>query len=80
MATTTVVFISQAAEDNARCEPLLAALDAWGLAYQFRARTADDAGTPSLIFARQQALRECRVFLRVCTPAAGASAGRRGSS
>ncbi len=59
------VFISHTHADNARCEPLLAALDAWGVEYWFDAQQLD-AGqqlTPRL----QEAIVQHDVLLRVCT-------------
>lgn len=59
------VFISHTHADNERCEPLLAALDAWGVDYWFDAQQLD-AGqqlTPRL----QEAIAQHDVLLRVCT-------------
>ncbi|WIG59313.1 MAG: hypothetical protein OJF49_002060 [Ktedonobacterales bacterium] len=62
------VFISHAHDDNDRCAPLLAALDAWGVDYWFdtnRLEAGDD-----LSHAIQRAIAERDIFLRICTPAA----------
>lgn len=59
------VFVSHTHADNERCEPLLAALDAWGVDYWFDAQQLD-AGqqlTPRL----QEAITQRDVLLRVCT-------------
>jgi eukaryotic-like serine/threonine-protein kinase len=59
------VFISHTHADNQRCEPLLAALDAWGIDYWFDVQQLD-AGqqlTPRL----QEAITQRDVLLRVCT-------------
>lgn len=62
------VFISHAHDDNARCAPLLAALDAWGVDYWFDMRRlgAGDDLSASI----QRAIAERDVFIRVCTLAA----------
>jgi nitrous oxidase accessory protein NosD len=62
------VFISHAHDDNARCDPLLAALDGWGVDYWFDTRRME-AGD-DLAHAIQTAIRERDIFIRVCTPAA----------
>jgi hypothetical protein len=62
------VFISHAHDDNARCDPLLAALDAWGVDYWFDTRRME-AGD-DLAHAIQTAISERDIFIRVCTPAA----------
>jgi hypothetical protein len=62
------VFISHAHDDNERCAPLLAALDAWGVDYWFDARRME-AGD-DLSHAIQRAIAERDLFLRICTPAA----------
>lgn len=62
------VFISHAHDDNARCAPLLAALDAWGVDYWFdtqRMGAGDD-----LSASIQRAIAERDIFIRVCTHAA----------
>ena len=62
------VFISHAHDDNARCAPLLSALDAWGVDYWFDTRrlgAGDD-----LSAAIQRAIVERDIFIRICTPAA----------
>lgn len=59
------IFISHTHADNERCEPLLAALDAWGVDYWFDGQQLD-AGqqlTPRL----QEAIAQRDVLLRVCT-------------
>ncbi|WIG58428.1 MAG: hypothetical protein OJF49_001174 [Ktedonobacterales bacterium] len=65
------VFISHTHEDNERCAPLLAALDAWGVEYWFDTQQLD-AGQ-HLSDRLQQALAEHDVLLRICTPAAQSS-------
>ena len=62
------VFISHAQEDNARCRPLLDLFDRWGVAYWFSVESIQPGS--ELSDEIQQALRECDVFLRVCTTAA----------
>jgi hypothetical protein len=62
------VFISHAHDDNDRCAPLLAALDAWGVDYWFDTRRME-AGD-DLSHAIQRAIAERDLFLRICTPAA----------
>jgi outer membrane protein assembly factor BamB len=61
------VFINHAPEDAARCAPLLAALDAWGIDYWFGSRPPGDG--QQLDPAVQKAIAERDVFLRVCTGA-----------
>src|SRR5258706_1093870 len=65
------IFVSHAHDDNARCEPLLAALDAWGLDYWFDTQQLD-AGA-QLTERLQRAIAERDVFLRICTGATRAS-------
>ena len=65
------IFISHAHADNSACEPLLAALDAWGLDYWFD-RQQLDAGA-QLTDRLQVAIGERDVFLRICTAATRAS-------
>jgi outer membrane protein assembly factor BamB len=61
------VFISHVHEDNARCQPLLAALDAWGVDYWF---DTQQLGAGQNISERvQQALAERDIFMLICTPA-----------
>jgi outer membrane protein assembly factor BamB len=61
------VFISHSQEDAARCAPLLAALDAWGVAYVFEGpRKGDDL---QLSERTQAAIAGSPVFLRICTNA-----------
>jgi outer membrane protein assembly factor BamB len=61
------VFISHSQEDAARCAPLLAALDAWGVAYVFEGpRKSDDL---QLSERTQAAIAGSPVFLRICTNA-----------
>lgn len=62
------VFISHTHEDNPLCQPLIQALEAWGVDYWYdaeRMRAGND-----LTVAMQQAITERDIFLRVCTPAA----------
>jgi outer membrane protein assembly factor BamB len=61
------VFVSHAAEDTARCMPLLRALQAWDLDYWFD--NQDHSAGQQLSQQVQMALAECTVFLRVCTRA-----------
>lgn len=59
------IFVSHTHADNARCEPLLIALDAWRLDYWFDGQQLD-AGqelSPRL----QEAITQRDVLLRVCT-------------
>jgi outer membrane protein assembly factor BamB len=71
MAGNGRVFISHAHEDNARSQPLLAALDAWGVDYWF---DAQQLGAGQHISERvQQALAERDIFLLICTPATNQS-------
>ena len=62
------VFISHAHDDNERCAPLLAALDAWGVDYWFDTRRLE-AGD-DLSHAIQKAIAARDIFVRICTPAA----------
>jgi hypothetical protein len=62
------VFISHTHEDNERCAPLLAALDAWGVDYWFDTRRV--APGDDLSQQIQRAIAERDIFLRICTPAA----------
>lgn len=62
------VFISHAHDDNARCAPLLAALDAWGVDYWFDMRRLEGGDDLSQTIQRAVAARD--IFLRICTPAA----------
>jgi outer membrane protein assembly factor BamB len=62
------VFVSHTHEDNERCIPLLAALDAWGVDYWFD--TEQLAPGSQLSDRIQQGLAERDIFLRVCTAAA----------
>lgn len=62
------LFISHTHEDNALCEPLLAALDAWQADYWFDvAQLVPGELFPDRI---ERAIPACDIFLRVCTPAA----------
>lgn len=62
------VFISHAHDDNERCAPLLAALDAWGVDYWFDTRRLEAGDDLSQEIQRAIAARD--IFLRICTPAA----------
>lgn len=62
------VFISHAHDDNARCAPLLAALDAWRVDYWFDTRRLEAGDDLSQTIQRAIAARD--IFLRICTPAA----------
>jgi outer membrane protein assembly factor BamB len=67
MAGRGRVFISHSQEDAARCAPLLAALDAWGVEYIFE---APRKGVELHLSERtQMAISECPIFLRICTNA-----------
>jgi TIR domain len=61
------VFISHAHADNERCQPLLKALEGWGVNYWFDTETmaAGDDLTDSI----QRAIAESEIFIRICTPA-----------
>ncbi len=59
------VFISHAHEDDALCEPLLAALDAWGVDYWFD-RERITAGN-DLAESIEKAIAEHDIFVRICT-------------
>ncbi|HKB49770.1 MAG TPA: TIR domain-containing protein, partial [Ktedonobacterales bacterium] len=65
------IFVSHTHADNQRCEPLLAALDAWGVDYWFDTQQLD-AGA-QLSERLQRAIAEHDVFLRVCTGSTRAS-------
>ncbi len=69
------VFVSHAYEDNQRCVPLVAALDAWGIDYWFDAGMPEGATSAQLSPAAQKAIAERDVFLRVCTAASQQSLG-----
>lgn len=59
------VFISHTHEDNARCAPLLAALDAWGVDYWF---DVEQLAAGQHISERvQQAISERDIFIRIGT-------------
>lgn len=62
------VFISHSHDDNARCAPLLAAMDAWGVDYWFDTEGGLSAGQ-HLTERVQRAMGERDVFLRICTGA-----------
>lgn len=62
------VFISHSHDDNARCAPLLSALDAWGVNYWFDTEGGLSAGQ-HLTERVQQALGQNDIFLRICTAA-----------
>ncbi len=62
------VFISHAHDDNERCAPLLAALDAWGVDYWFDTQQMGAGDNLSLTI--QRAIADRDIFLRICTPAA----------
>jgi outer membrane protein assembly factor BamB len=65
------VFISHTHEDNERCAPLLAALDAWGVDYWFD--TEQLAPGQQLSDRLQAAVSERDIFLRICTSASSRS-------
>ncbi|MFI5272088.1 MAG: TIR domain-containing protein [Ktedonobacterales bacterium] len=62
------VFISHAHDDNTSCQPLLRALDAWGVDYWFDTQRLDAGDDLSLRI--QRAIAERDIFLRICTAAA----------
>jgi eukaryotic-like serine/threonine-protein kinase len=62
------VFVCHAPEDIYLCQPVLAALDAWGIEYFFDP-SAPTGGTAQLSDRTQQAIAERDVFLRICTAA-----------
>lgn len=62
------VFISHAHDDNARCAPLLAALDAWNVDYWFDTQQLGPGD--DLSQGIQHAIAERDIFIRICTPAA----------
>lgn len=65
------IFISHTHEDNARCAPLLAALDAWGVDYWF---DVEQLAAGQHISERvQQAISERDVFIRIGTASSRAS-------
>jgi outer membrane protein assembly factor BamB len=65
------VFISHTHEDNERCAPLLAALDAWGVDYWFD--TEQLAPGQQLSDRLQAAVAERDIFLRICTASSSRS-------
>jgi len=67
MAGNGRVFISHSHEDNARCAPVLAALDAWGVDYWFD--TQGLGAGQQLTDRIQQEITRRDVFLRICTAA-----------
>ncbi len=62
------IIISHTHEDNQRCQPLLAALDAWQINYWFDVQELDAGQRFSDRI--QQALEQRDIFVRVTTPAA----------
>lgn len=67
MAGNGKVFISHSHDDNARCAPLLAALDAWGVDYFF---DTQGLGAGQQLNERiQQEINSRDIFLRICTAA-----------
>ncbi|HEU5437838.1 MAG TPA: PQQ-binding-like beta-propeller repeat protein [Ktedonobacterales bacterium] len=67
MAGNGKVFISHSHEDTARCAPLLAALEAWGVDYWF---DTQGLGAGQQLTERiQREITQRDVFLRVCTAA-----------
>lgn len=60
------VFVSHAQEDEQRCAALLRVLDDWDVDYWY---DRHDQGADGPLAAKaQQALSECSIFLRICTP------------
>ena len=67
MAGNGKVFISHSHDDNARCAPLLAALDAWGVDYFF---DTQGLGAGQQLNERiQQEIASRDIFVRICTAA-----------
>lgn len=62
------VFISHAHDDNTRCAPLLAALDAWNVDYWFDTQQLGPGD--DLSQGIQRAIAERDIFIRICTSAA----------
>ncbi|WIG58427.1 MAG: hypothetical protein OJF49_001173 [Ktedonobacterales bacterium] len=67
MAGNGRVFISHSHDDNARCAPLLAAMEAWGVDYFFDTQGLGAGQQLNETIQREIATRD--VFLRVCTAA-----------
>lgn len=67
MASNGKVFVSHSHEDNARCAPLLAALEAWGVDYWFDTQGLGAGQQLTERIQREIAQRD--VFLRICTAA-----------
>lgn len=61
------VFISHSHDDNARCAPLLAALDAWGVDYFFDTQGLGAGQQLNERIQREISSRD--IFLRICTAA-----------
>ncbi len=59
------IFISHTHADNALCQPLLAALDAWGVDYWFDTQQLEVG--QQLSEELQQAIRDRDIFIRICT-------------
>lgn len=59
------VFISHTHADNALCQPLLAALDAWGVDYWFDTQQLEPG--QHLSERLQQAITDRDIFIRICT-------------
>lgn len=66
------VFVCFASEDNSRAAQVLAALDAWEVAYNALDHLPPIDG--QLAPATAQAIRSCDIFLRICTPMTNRSA------
>lgn len=60
------VFVSHAQEDERQCAALVQVLDDWGVDYWYDRHEQGASG--SLSAKAQQALVECSMFLRICTP------------
>ena len=65
------IFVSHTHEDNAACERVLAALDAWQVDYWFD--TAQLSAGLELLDNIQRGLQGRDIYLRICTPAANGS-------
>ncbi len=65
------IFVSHTHEDNAACERVLAALDAWQVDYWFD--TAQLSAGLELLDNIQRGLAGRDIYLRICTPAANGS-------
>ena len=65
---TGKVFISHSSWDSDLCSPLLQAFDEWGIDYWFDAKQL--SGGDVISESVTHAIRDCDIFVRICTPAA----------